>query len=57
VRIDDTEHPEPRVRRQIDATLLAFGWDVQDRAAMILTATPAKHTYCWRGRIREPRLA
>jgi type I site-specific restriction endonuclease len=47
VRIDDTEQLEPRVRRQIDATLLAFGWDVQDRAAMILAATPAKHTYAF----------
>jgi type I restriction enzyme, R subunit len=36
----DTEHPEQRARRQIDAMLLAAGWDVQDRAAMNLSAAP-----------------
>jgi type I restriction enzyme, R subunit len=40
VRADDTEHPEQRARRQIDAMLLASGWDVQDRAAMNLAAAP-----------------
>ena len=40
MRADDTEHPEQRARRQIDAMLLASGWDVQDRAAMNLAAAP-----------------
>lgn len=32
------ENPEQHARRQIDALLLAAGWDVQDRAAMNLAA-------------------
>ena len=33
-------HPEQLARRQIDAMLVASGWDVQDRAAMNLAAAP-----------------
>ncbi len=40
MRVNDTEPPEQRARRQIDAMLLASGWDVQDRAAMNLAAAP-----------------
>jgi type I restriction enzyme R subunit len=36
----DPEHPEQIARRQIDAMLVASGWDVQDRAAMNLGAAP-----------------
>jgi type I restriction enzyme R subunit len=36
----DSDNPEQRARRQIDAMLLAAGWDVQDRAAMNLAAAP-----------------
>jgi type I restriction enzyme R subunit len=36
----DPEHPEQRARRDIDARLIAAGWDVQDRAAMNLAAAP-----------------
>ena len=32
--------PEQQARRQIDAMLVASGWDVQDRAAMNLAAAP-----------------
>ena len=34
------ENPEAAARRQIDAMLVASGWDVQDRAAMNLAAAP-----------------
>lgn len=36
----ERENPEAKARRQIDAMLLAAGWDVQDRAAMNLAAAP-----------------
>ena len=34
------DDPERRARRQIDAMLASAGWDVQDRAAMNLAASP-----------------
>ena len=34
------DNPEAKARRQIDAMLIASGWDVQDRAAMNLAAAP-----------------
>jgi type I restriction enzyme R subunit len=36
----ERENPEAAARRQIDAMLVAAGWDVQDRAAMNLAAAP-----------------
>ena len=36
----ERENPEAKARRQIDAMLIAAGWDVQDRAAMNLAAAP-----------------
>ncbi len=36
----DAQNPEQLARRQIDAMLLAAGWDVQDRSAMNLGAAP-----------------
>ncbi len=32
------EHPEAKARREIDALLLASGWDVQDKKDMNLAA-------------------
>ena len=36
----DPDYPEQKARKQIDAMLVAAGWDVQDRAAMNLAAAP-----------------
>lgn len=36
----DPDHSEQKARKQIDAMLVAAGWDVQDRAAMNLAAAP-----------------
>jgi hypothetical protein len=38
----DPDHPEQKARKQIDAMLVAAGWDVQDRDAINVAAAPGR---------------